>query len=92
MTIFYCKNYVNEIYNLNIKINKYEDNITKNMTLTGSVEINKSIYEQIRELSKFKFYLILAFIIKIGNLIILSCWKLKIQLLLQCKLKKISRL
>ena len=48
--------YVNEIYNLNIKINKYEDNITKNMTLTGSVEINKSIYEQIRELSKFKFY------------------------------------
>jgi dTDP-4-dehydrorhamnose reductase len=46
--------YINEIYNLNIKINKHEDFISKNMTLTGSIEINKSIYEQIRELSEFK--------------------------------------
>jgi dTDP-4-dehydrorhamnose reductase len=47
--------YVNEIYNLNIKINKYEDNISKNMTLTGKVKINKSIYEQIKELYNFNF-------------------------------------
>jgi dTDP-4-dehydrorhamnose reductase len=47
--------YVNEIYNLNIKINKYEDNISKNMTLTGTIIINKSIYEQIKELYNFNF-------------------------------------
>lgn len=39
--------YINEIYNLNIKINKYEDNISKNMTLIGEIITKESICEQI---------------------------------------------
>jgi dTDP-4-dehydrorhamnose reductase len=40
--------YVNEIYNLNIKINKFEDKIQKNMTLTGEIKIEENIFEQIK--------------------------------------------
>jgi dTDP-4-dehydrorhamnose reductase len=46
--------YINEIYDLNIKINKYEDTNPKNMTLTGGYFfVLPKIYEQINNLSKF---------------------------------------
>lgn len=40
--------YINEIYELNIIINKYEDKIEKNMTLSGSYKIDETIFEQIK--------------------------------------------
>jgi dTDP-4-dehydrorhamnose reductase len=40
--------YINEVYNLNIKINKYEDVNSKNMTLTGEIKIKESICQQIK--------------------------------------------
>jgi dTDP-4-dehydrorhamnose reductase len=46
--------YINEVYNLNIKINKYEDIISKNMTLTGEIKISQTIIEQILELKAIK--------------------------------------
>lgn len=50
--------YINEIYKLNINIEKYEDSISKNMTLSSnSIVINKDIYQQIEELQKFKLCL-----------------------------------
>jgi len=46
--------YINTIYNLNINIEKYDDSISKNMTLAGETMYNIStIYEQIEELKKF---------------------------------------
>ena len=47
--------YINEIYNLNIKVNKFQDTISKNMTLNGEIKIKEIIYEQILELKDFKF-------------------------------------
>lgn len=44
--------YINEIYDLNIKINKHEDTNAKNMTLTGEIEISETIFEQIEDLKK----------------------------------------
>ena len=46
--------YINEIYELNINIEKYEDSISKNMTLSGENISCNDIYKQISELSKFK--------------------------------------
>jgi dTDP-4-dehydrorhamnose reductase len=46
--------YINEIYDLNINIEKYEDSISKNMTLCGKNTIENSIYEQLILLKKFK--------------------------------------
>jgi dTDP-4-dehydrorhamnose reductase len=40
--------HINEIYNLNIKINKHEDSNAKNMTLSGEFEISETIFEQIK--------------------------------------------
>ena len=45
--------YINEIYDLNIKINKHEDTNAKNMTLSGEFEIRETIFEQILNLKKF---------------------------------------
>ncbi len=39
--------YINEIYDLNINIEKYEDSISKNMTLSGKNFINNDILSQI---------------------------------------------
>jgi dTDP-4-dehydrorhamnose reductase len=48
--------YINEIYKLNINIEKYEDSIYKNMTLCGDKYIiSDDIYQQIVKLSKFIF-------------------------------------
>jgi dTDP-4-dehydrorhamnose reductase len=44
--------YINEIYDLNIE--KYEDSISKNMTLCGKNSIENSIYEQVTILKNFK--------------------------------------
>lgn len=49
--------YINIIYDLNINIKKYEDKISKNMTLCHNDTINykiPSIYEQITEIKDFK--------------------------------------
>lgn len=46
--------YINEIYKLNIKINKYEDQTSKNMTLTGEIKIKESIFEQIKNLHYYQ--------------------------------------
>lgn len=46
--------YVNEIYSLNIKINKFEDKFQKNMTLTGDIIIKENIFEQIKNQKKLK--------------------------------------
>lgn len=48
--------YINEIYELNIHIEKYEDSISKNMTLTGDNIIKNNIFLQIVDLYKFKLY------------------------------------
>lgn len=49
--------YINEIYDLNIDIESYEDLVSKNMTLTGNNKfITSNIYDQIKEQYKFKFY------------------------------------
>ena len=40
--------YINEIYNLNIKINKYEDALSKNMTLIGEFKIKEPLFKQIK--------------------------------------------
>jgi len=45
--------YINEIYDLNIHIEKYEDSISKNMTLSGDNIIKTDIYSQINELNNF---------------------------------------
>lgn len=46
--------YINEIYKLNINIEKYEDSISKNMTLSSdSIIIRKNIYQQIEEQYQF---------------------------------------
>jgi dTDP-4-dehydrorhamnose reductase len=45
--------YINEIYNLNINIEKYEDSISKNMTLVGEINVKETIFEQICQLKKF---------------------------------------
>ena len=42
--------YINEIYNLNINIEKYEDSISKNMTLCGEDISENTIFSQIVEL------------------------------------------
>ena len=47
-------NYVNEIYNLQIQINKCEDINNKNMTLCGNSYIIKDIYTQIVEQKNFE--------------------------------------
>jgi len=39
--------YINEIYNLNINIEKYEDSISKNMTLCGEYISENTIFDQI---------------------------------------------
>ena len=36
-------------YELNINIEKYEDSISKIMTLCGELKINESIFDQIKE-------------------------------------------
>lgn len=41
--------YINEIYDLNIRVHQYEDKTEKNMTLAGKHEINKTVFEQIKE-------------------------------------------
>ena len=47
--------YVNQIYNLNITIEKYEAIVSKNMTLAGDILfLIKPIYEQIHELYDLK--------------------------------------
>ncbi len=46
--------YINEIYDLNINIEKYEDSISKNMTLCGKKTIENSIYDQLKMLVNFK--------------------------------------
>jgi len=46
--------YINEIYDLNINIEKYEDSISKNMTLSGEYISENTIFDQIVELSQFK--------------------------------------
>jgi dTDP-4-dehydrorhamnose reductase len=49
-----CK-FVNDIYELNIEINPYEDKIMKNMTLSGENEfIVDNLYYQIKEQSQFQ--------------------------------------
>jgi dTDP-4-dehydrorhamnose reductase len=45
--------YINEIYGLNINIEKYEDSISKNMTLIGEFKIKEPIFEQILKLKEF---------------------------------------
>jgi dTDP-4-dehydrorhamnose reductase len=45
--------YVNQIYELNINIEKYEDYISKNMTLCGDYIIEKTIFLQIIDLFEF---------------------------------------
>jgi dTDP-4-dehydrorhamnose reductase len=40
--------YINEIYNLNINIEKYEDSISKNMTLCGENISENTIFDQIK--------------------------------------------
>lgn len=40
--------YINQIYNLNITINKYDDSFSKNMTLTGEFKIKETIFNQIK--------------------------------------------
>jgi len=40
--------YINEIYDLNIRVNKYEDKTEKNMTLCGTHAIDVSIFDQIK--------------------------------------------
>ena len=42
--------YINEIYDLNINIEKYEDSISKNMTLCGEYISKNTIFDQITEL------------------------------------------
>ena len=44
--------YINEIYNLNINIEKYEDSISKNMTLCGEYISENTIFSQIIDLKK----------------------------------------
>ena len=48
--------YINEIYDLNINIEKYEDSTSKNMTLSdnNNNNITKQIYEQLINLHTFK--------------------------------------
>uniref|UniRef100_A0A6C0AQW4 RmlD-like substrate binding domain-containing protein n=1 Tax=viral metagenome TaxID=1070528 RepID=A0A6C0AQW4_9ZZZZ len=46
--------YINEIYDLNINIEKYEDTISKNMTLCGKKTIENSIREQLILVLNFK--------------------------------------
>ena len=46
-------NYVNEIYELNINIEEWNDTVFKNMTLNGDNCINKTIYYQIKDLYNF---------------------------------------
>lgn len=53
--------YINEIYDLNIKINKHQDSISKNMTLIlntqdNNFKINEIIYQQILNTKKFILY------------------------------------
>lgn len=49
-----CK-FVNDIYELNIEINPYEDKIMKNMTLSGENDFEiDNLYYQIKEQSHFK--------------------------------------
>lgn len=50
-------NYINDIYELNINIEKYTDSIFKNMTLSGDINIIKKIYDQIIDLYTFKLNL-----------------------------------
>lgn len=46
--------YINEIYKLNINIEKYEDSISKNMTLCGENISENTIFSQINDLYKIK--------------------------------------
>jgi len=41
--------YINEIYDLNIRVNQYEDKTEKNMTLSGTHAIDETIFEQIKK-------------------------------------------
>jgi dTDP-4-dehydrorhamnose reductase len=45
--------YINEIYDLNINIEKYEDSISKNMTLCGENISENDIFSQIVDLYKY---------------------------------------
>jgi dTDP-4-dehydrorhamnose reductase len=50
--------YINQVYNLNINIEKYEDSICKNMTLIGDYDLMykiPTIYKQITELKLLNF-------------------------------------
>ena len=48
--------YINEIYKLNINIEKYEDSISKHMTLYGDYISVNTIFSQIVEMYNFKLY------------------------------------
>ena len=45
--------YINEIYKLNITVEKCEDSKSKNMTLVGDISITKEIYSQVNELEDY---------------------------------------
>lgn len=49
--------YINEIYELNINIEKYEDSISKNMTLCGDYISENTIFDQIVEVKNCVFIL-----------------------------------
>ena len=46
--------YINEIYKLNINIEKYEDSISKNMTLCGEYISENTIFDQIKNQKIYK--------------------------------------
>ena len=48
--------YINEIYDLNIRVHQYEDKTEKNMTLSGKHEINETIFDQIKDQKNYKVY------------------------------------
>jgi dTDP-4-dehydrorhamnose reductase len=49
--------YINEIYNLNINIENYEDSISKNMTLISYEQYDfNDVYKQILDLSQFNLH------------------------------------
>jgi dTDP-4-dehydrorhamnose reductase len=49
-------NYINEIYNLDINIEKYDDSISKKMTLSGEIYFPiEDIYEQIKKQKNYNY-------------------------------------
>jgi hypothetical protein len=56
VTKYQLCNYINEIYNLNINIEKYDDSVSKNMTISCDKTFNlNNIYQQLVE--QFNFVL-----------------------------------